>query len=174
MHPLSSVAFFETSEKSARNRGMCVNAYARKFTGVRSTRDAIYIYIYIKYILNLYSRHERLTAQPTASSRRNTKFPYSDAPRQKLTLLRFIDPQYCVPPRAERPRVLVLRPRSYVHQVRTPAYCMNAYTQYSAHVYIWAPSPLAVVFVFSEVQGFEFTEYGYFYSVNVEYRDYRY
>ncbi|KAF7412630.1 hypothetical protein HZH66_001526 [Vespula vulgaris] len=40
---------------------------------------------------------DTIHAQPAASSRRNTKFPYSDALRQKLTLLRFIDPQYCVP-----------------------------------------------------------------------------
>jgi len=126
--------------KKARGTEECALTHTRANSQAYAVQEMqyiyIYIYIYIKYILNLYSRHERLTAQPTASSRRNTKFPYSDAPRQKLTLLRFIDPQYCVPPRAERPRVLVLRPRSYVHQVRTPAYCMHAYTQYSAHVYI--------------------------------------
>jgi hypothetical protein len=69
----------------------------------------------IKYILNLYSASERRAAQPTLPSRRNTKFPYSDAPRQKLTLLRFIDPQYCVPPR-EAPTVLLLRARWNVHR----------------------------------------------------------
>jgi len=51
------------------------------------------------------------SAASALPSRRNTKFPYSDAPRQKLTLLRFIDPQYCVPPRGA-----VLRARSNVHE----------------------------------------------------------
>lgn len=170
MHPPSSVAFFGTSEKSVRKREGLKCELTHTRGNLRACTRGTGETRYIKYILNLYSRRERLAAQPTLPSRRNTKFPYSDAPRQKLTLLRFIDPQYCVPPRGA-PAVLVLRPRSNVHRFAPSR--VRAYTQHS-RVLTGALFPLAIVSVFPEVQGFDLTEYGYFYSVNVEHRDYRY
>lgn len=125
MHPPSSVAFFEGRAKrsASKSGGACELTHTRA-NSQACTRETQYI----KYILNLYSRRERRAARSTQSSRWNTKFPYSDAPRQKLTLLRFIDPQYCVPPRGA-PAVLVLRPRSNVHRFAPPR--VHACTQRS-------------------------------------------
>lgn len=136
-HYLDAPCFFCESEKSAKERGgkARVNAYARKFAGVRAVQETRYI----KYILNLYSRRERLAARPTLPSRRNTKFPYSDAPRQKLTLLRFIDPQYCVPPRGA-PAVPVLRPRSNVHRFAPSRMHTRLYTTSRACTRTYVPS----------------------------------
>ena len=51
-----------------------------------------------RYKIYLICIRATIPGQPvTRLAGENTKFPYSDAPRQKLTLLRFIDPQYCVP-----------------------------------------------------------------------------
>lgn len=127
MHPPSFVTFYE-SEKSVRERrGTCKLTHTHANSQARAPARAAQETRYIKYILNLYSKRERLAAQPTLPSRRNTKFPYSDAPRQKLTLLRFIDPQYCVPPRGA-PAVLVLRPRARTCTWVRALACTRIYT----------------------------------------------
>lgn len=63
----------------------------------------------------------------------------------------------------------VLRPRPNVHRFAPSCMHTRVHTTYIHTEYV-----LVIVSVLPEVQGFDLTEYGYFYSVNVEYRDYRY